>query len=84
MIQANTLIAGAAAIALSLGVTGEGTIPKELQVPLGNKDIVLVKDDVQASVNRRNREAICGDGQKLTASRADSARQMFRRAALKE
>jgi len=33
MIQANTLIAGAAAIALSLGVTGEGTIPKELQFP---------------------------------------------------
>lgn len=52
MIQANTLIAGAAAIALSLGVTGEGTIPKELQVPLGNKDIVIVKDDVQASVGQ--------------------------------
>ena len=52
MIQANTLIAGAAAIALSLGVTGEGTIPKELQVPLGNKDIVIVKDDVQASVDQ--------------------------------
>jgi hypothetical protein len=52
MIQANTLIAGAAGIALLLGVTGQGTIPKELQVPLGNKDIVIVKDDVQASVGQ--------------------------------
>jgi len=43
MIQANTLIAGAAGIALLLGVTGQGTIPKELQVPLGNKDIVTSK-----------------------------------------
>jgi hypothetical protein len=52
MIQANTLIAGAAGIALLLGVTGQGTIPKELQVPLGNKDIVIVKGDVQPSVGQ--------------------------------
>jgi hypothetical protein len=53
MTQANTLIAGAAAIALSLGVTGgQGTIPKELQVPLGNKDIVIVKYDAQSSVGQ--------------------------------
>ena len=58
MIQANTLIAGAAAIALSLGVTGEGTIPKELQVPLGNKDIVIVKDDVQASVGQTDGDLV--------------------------
>jgi hypothetical protein len=51
MTQANTLIAGAAAIALSLGVTG-GTIPKELQIPLGNKDIVIVKDEVRPSVDQ--------------------------------
>ncbi len=54
MTQANTLIAGAAAIALSLGVTGshQRTIPKQLQVPLGNKDIVIVKDDAQSSVGQ--------------------------------
>jgi hypothetical protein len=52
MIQANTLIAGAAAIALSLGVTGQETIPKELQVPLGNKDIVIVKDEAQPSISQ--------------------------------
>ena len=51
MTQANTLIAGTAAIALSLGVTG-GTIPKELQIPLGNKDIVIVKDEVRPSVGQ--------------------------------
>jgi len=33
MTQANTLSAGAAAIVLSLGVAGQGTIPKELQIP---------------------------------------------------
>ena len=87
MIQANTLIAGAAAIALSLGVTGEGTIPKELQVPLGNKDIVIVKDDVQASVGQTDvtvKQSAEMGWAKLTASRAESARRMFRRAALKE
>ena len=51
MTQANTLIAGAAAIVLSLGVTG-GTIPKELQIPLGNKDIVIVKEEVRPSVGQ--------------------------------
>src|SRR4029450_8109902 len=52
MIQANTLIAGAAAITLSLGVTGQEMIPKELQVPLGNKDIVIVKDEAQPSISQ--------------------------------
>jgi hypothetical protein len=52
MIQANTLIAGAAAIALLLGVTGQGTIPKELRVPLSNKDIVIVKDEAQPSIGQ--------------------------------
>jgi hypothetical protein len=52
MTQANTLIAGAAAIALSLGVAGQGTIPKELQIPLGNKDIVIVKDEARPSLGQ--------------------------------
>jgi hypothetical protein len=52
MTQANTLIAGGAAIALSLGVAGQGTIPKELQIPLGNKDIVIVKDEARPSLGQ--------------------------------
>jgi hypothetical protein len=52
MTQANTLIAGAAAIALSLGVAGQGTIPKELRIPLGNKDIVIVKDEARPSLGQ--------------------------------
>jgi hypothetical protein len=28
------------------------TIPKELQVPLGNKDIVIVKDEAQPSIGQ--------------------------------
>ena len=52
MTQANTLSAGAAAIVLSLGVAGQGTIPKELQIPLGNKDIVIVKDEARPSLGQ--------------------------------
>ena len=52
MTHANTLIAGAAAIALSLGVAGQGTIPKELQIPLGNKDIVIVEDETPPSLGQ--------------------------------
>ena len=44
MTKTNTLIAGAAVAALMLGVAGEGTIPKQLQTPLWNGDIVIVKD----------------------------------------
>ena len=52
MTQANALIAGAAAIVLSLGVAGQGMIPKELQIPLGNKDIVIVKDEARPSLGQ--------------------------------
>jgi hypothetical protein len=52
MTQGNTLSAGAAAIVLSLGVAGQGTIPKELQIPLGNKDIVIVKDEARPSLGQ--------------------------------
>jgi hypothetical protein len=45
MTQANTLIVAAAAIALSFGVTGQGKVPIERQVPLSNSDIVIVKDE---------------------------------------
>jgi hypothetical protein len=52
MTQGNTLSAGAAAIVLSLGVAGQGTIPRELQIPLGNKDIVIVKDEARPSLGQ--------------------------------
>jgi hypothetical protein len=84
MIQANTLIAGAAAVALLLGVTGQGTIPKELRVPLSNKDIVIVKDEAQPSIGQSEatvkQSAEMG---KATASRQESDREMCRRAGLK-
>jgi hypothetical protein len=52
MTQASTLIVGAAAVALTFGVTGQGKIPMELQVPLSNSDIVIVKDEAQPSVGQ--------------------------------
>ena len=52
MTQANILIMGAAAIALTFGVTGQGEIPMQLQVPLSNSDIVIVKDEAQPSIGQ--------------------------------
>ncbi len=84
MIQANTLIAGASAIALSLGVTGQGTIPNELQVPLGNKDLVIVKDEAQPSIGQTDatvkQSAEMG---KANGVQAERAREMCRKVALK-
>lgn len=82
MIQANTLIAGAAAIALSLGATGQGTIPKELQVPLGNKDISSKTKLSHRSANPTLPSSNRQRWAKLTASRV-AARETRRRAALK-
>jgi len=65
MTQANTLIVGAAAIALTFGITGQGKIPMQLQVPLSNSDIVIVKDEAQPSVGQTDdtAQAIGRDGQ---------------------
>ena len=52
MTKANTLIAGAAAMAVTLGVTGQGNIPMQLQVPLSNNDIVIVKDEAAPAVGQ--------------------------------
>ena len=47
MTQANSLIVGAAALALTLGVT-RGNVPVEVQEPLSNSDIVIVDNDAGA------------------------------------
>jgi hypothetical protein len=45
MTKADMLIGSAAAVALTLGVAGEGNIPTQLQTPLWNGDLVIVKDE---------------------------------------
>ena len=47
MTQANSLIVGAAALALTLGVP-RGNVPVEVQEPLSNSDIVIVDNDAAA------------------------------------
>jgi hypothetical protein len=47
MTQANSLIVGAAALTLTLGVT-RGNVPAEVQEPLSNSDIVIVDNDAAA------------------------------------
>jgi hypothetical protein len=52
MTKANMLIGSAAAVALTLGVAGEGNIPTQLQTPLWNGDLVIVKDESTPAVGQ--------------------------------
>jgi hypothetical protein len=57
MTQANSLIVGAAALTLTLGVT-RGNVPAEVQEPLSNSDIVIVDNDAAAIGQTDNAAAI--------------------------
>lgn len=52
MTRANTLIAAAATVALTYGVASKGNIPIQLQIPLSNSDIVIVKDDAAPAIGQ--------------------------------
>jgi hypothetical protein len=57
MTKANALIVGAAAVAVTWGVTQEGKIPMQLQTPLWNGDLVIVKDEGRPSVGQTDETA---------------------------
>jgi hypothetical protein len=57
MTKASMLIGGAAAVALTLGVTGQGSIPKQLQTPLWNGDLVIVKDESTPAIGQPDNTA---------------------------
>ena len=48
MTQAGAFLAGAAAIALTFGVTGQTLAPVETQEPLSTNDILVVTNDTAA------------------------------------
>jgi hypothetical protein len=52
MTKGSMLIGSAAAVALTLGVTGQGNVPKQLQTPLWNGDLVIVKDDSTPAIGQ--------------------------------
>jgi hypothetical protein len=52
MTRIDSLMAGLGAIALSLGVAGQGNLPKEIQVPWSNHDIVIVKNDAARPIGQ--------------------------------
>ena len=52
MTKANLLMGGAAALALTFGVTQKGNIPLQLQTPLWNGDLVIVKDESTPAVGQ--------------------------------
>jgi hypothetical protein len=57
MTKASMLISGAAAVALTLGVNGEGNVPKQLQTPLWNGDLVIVKDESTSAIGQPDKTA---------------------------
>lgn len=51
MIQANMLVASAAVIALTLGVTSRAEPPKQIEAPLPLGTMIIAADDMQPSAD---------------------------------
>ncbi len=52
MTKAKALIVTAAAATLTFGTAEQGNVPPQLQTPLWNGDLVIVKDQVRPSVGQ--------------------------------
>lgn len=56
MTQANLLVASAAVIALTLGVTSRADAPKEIDAPLPLGTLIIAADDMQPAVGQPDSE----------------------------
>ena len=55
MLQTNTLLAGAAVVALTLGVTGQIQATPDREKPLSKSDIIVVTNDARRLPGRRRK-----------------------------